>query len=367
MDDKRMLNRSTILIHFITNSVKCYVKIRNIKTGLYMKINRLSNTSEYLNADNNIINAVNFSTIGDPTIIGDNDGTVLILNPTYINSQTHITIADNGNIYDDYNTQGNIDIGSGCSELNLTTLKNSSILKVSSAKDIETMFKLNGTLDETYICSCSDMENMFGGYGRYLYMTDDGYIHSDGDPSIDSSKWQIEKINSYIPRVDIRTDYEKQYIDVVKESKKNVDILFPNMLKYFTFQNVAHDKYMCISLDLGNIYENELYGDDEKMKFIIRPCLLDNCVYISYYCNGTMMNVYNIPNRSNVHIGAPECDWAKFYIIRRNNHYMFQIFDRVADSHGHIGKYLRMDVNKNILSDGCEYDDDAKWDIKNIV
>lgn len=374
---------SASLIHFITNGSQCYVKIKNVKTGLYLRINQIVNandcvsTCEYstnsLSIDQNMMTAI----IKEPSIVGNIDGSILVIHPSYIVSQLYITIPTNLNkICDDYMyaSQNNVTESQDCNsiptELNIVATKDSSILKIALNRTDDAYFKLNGTLSETFICMCQDEPNMFGEKGRYLYMSDDGYVHSDGDPSIESSIWKIEKINSYVPMNDIRTDYEKQFLDTIKESRRNLDLLFPNIIKYFTFYNVGCGKYLNISIENENSYENKLYGDNEKIKFIIRPILNENCVYISYYLCGRFANIYTIPKSDVVYIGAPDCNWAKFYIVRRNNYYMFQCFHREADINGNYGKYLCMsncDNNIIVASNGCEFDDTSRWEIKNIM
>lgn len=324
-----ILEQSASLIHFITNDMSCYVKIKNIKTGLYLQL---------IHPDNSSI------------VIGNNMGSILLLHPSYITSQMYITIPT--------------------TKLNIIATKDSSILKISLNRTDDAYFRLLGTLSETYICTCQEAYNLFGEKGRYLYMSDDGYIHTNGDPSIESSLWKIEKINAFIPINDIRIDYEKLFLDTMKESRRNLDLLFPNIIKYFTFYNIGHGKYLNISIESENSFNNKLFGDDEKTKFIIRPISNENCVYISYYLNGKFANIYTIPKSNTVYAGAPDCNLAKFYIIRRNNYYMFQCFHRETDVNGNYGKYLCMnkyDNNIIVTSNGCEFDDSARWNIENII
>lgn len=375
---------SSSLIHFLTNGTQCYVKIKNIKTGLYLRINQIINADDCtasisgysangLYIDQNMMTAI----IKEPSVVGNNDGSILLLHPSYIVSQSYITIPTNLNkICDDYvyvaqnNINNTLDCNAVPTELNIIATKDSSMLKIALNRTDDAYFRLSGTLSETYICTCHDELNMFGEKGRYLYMSDDGYVHSNGDQSIESSLWKIEKINAYVPINDIRTDYEKLFLDTIKESRRNLDILFPNIVKYFTFYNIGCGKYLNVSIENEKSYENKLFGDDEKTKFVIRPISNENCVYISYYLNGKFANLYTIPKSDIVYAGAPECNWAKFYIIRRNNYYMFQCFHREADANGNYGKYLCMNTCDNkidVTSNGCEFDDTSRWDIRNIM
>jgi hypothetical protein len=207
---------------------------------------------------------------------------------------------------------------------------------------------------------------MFGEKGRYMYMTDSGYIHSDGDISIGSSVWKIEKLNLHTLNTDTRADYEKLHLNIMKESKRNTETLFQNTVKQFSLYNIGFKKYCGVAIENNTSYENTLIGTDDKIKFIIRPIVDGNCVYISYYLNGRMMNIFTIPRNKEAYVGAPECDWAKFYLIRRNNYYMFQCFHRESDINGNYGRYLCMRLNGElkIESNGCEADDISKWNIK---
>lgn len=375
---------SASLIHFITNGSQCYVKIKNIKTGLYLRINQIINADDFMTLttrysansscmDQNMITAI----IKEPFVVGNNDGSILLFHPSHTISQSYITIPTNLNkICDDYvyTTQNNINNAHDCNavptELNIITTKDSSMLKVALNRTEDAYFELCGTLLETYIRTCHDELNMFGEKGRYLYMSDDGYVHTNGDPSIESSVWKIEKINAAIQVNDIRTDYEKLFQDTIKESRRNLDILFPNTLKYFTLYNIGCGKYLNISIESETSYKNKLFGDDGKTKFVIRPISNENCTYISYNLTGKFANIYTIPKTDMVYAGAPECNWAKFYVIRRNNYYMFQCFHREADMYGNYGKYLCMnkcDNNISVSSNGSEFDDASRWDIKNIM
>ena len=48
---------------------------------------------------------------------------------------------------------------------------------------------------------------MFGEKGRYLYISDNNHIKVDGDISLSSASWKIEKLNEHIISQDIRVNY----------------------------------------------------------------------------------------------------------------------------------------------------------------
>jgi hypothetical protein len=197
-------------------------------------------------------------------------------------------------------------------------------------------------------------------------MTENGYVHSDGDISIGSSVWKIEKLNSCTSNIDVRMDYEKLYLNIAKESLRNTETLFQSTVRHFSLYNIGCKKYLDVSIEIDVVYENKLIGTDEKTGFIIRPIVNESCVYLTYYLDGKTINVFTLPRNNNVFIGAPECDWAKFYLIRRNNYYLFQCFHRESDINGNYGRYLcmRFDNEFKIESDGCESNEMSKWNIK---
>lgn len=351
--------KSKALIHFITNDEPCYVRIRNISTGLYIHLenNESNYVPKYMDYGNPVLVKKKNAIIGDP------DGSIIIIRQSYTLSHACMSI---------YNiTRG--DDGQPITK-NIAFTNDLSMLSISPFNDANSQFYFMGTLDELYICPNTDELNMFGEKRRYLYMSDDGYVHSDGDPSINSSLWKIEKLNTSILKQDIRTDYKKQFCDILKESKRNIDFLFPSTMKYFTFQNVGCKKNLCVSLKQNMTstktlvdYDSGLIGRDESTNFVIRAIPNENCVYISHYLSGTYLNIYTIPKMDDVFVGAPDCNWAKFYVIKKKNYYLFQCFHREADINGNYGRYLCMmgdDVNK-VVANGCENDEKSMWLLKN--
>jgi hypothetical protein len=68
-------------------------------------------------------------------------------------------------------------------------------------------------------------------------------------------------------------------------------------------------------------------------------------------------------------MGAPDCNWAKFYIIKRKNNYLFQCFHRESDPYGGNGRYLCMiqedeTIDKFIvLSNGSIDEKKSMWNL----
>jgi hypothetical protein len=333
--------KSMSLIHFLTNQTECYIKLKNLTTGLYLNIDILEKNNEFL----------------EKKACGKKEGTILILTPTYLLSKCYFKI----------HIPINLDVQKN---FYLTSTHDSAIIKKTYEKMNDNLFYLDGTIDKTYIIANQNDKNMFGENGRYVYMTDDGMIYVNGDQSINSSLWKIEKINEYKKYNDSRTDYKMKYDIVEKESKRNMNTLFSQIIKYFTFFNVKSKKYLNISINNEQTFEYKLFSSNEKMNFTIRPVPNENCVYISYYIRGKYVNIYVIPQTSEVLAGAPDCDWAKFYIIKKNNYYLFQSYHKECDINGEFGKYLCMKEENNeikIMCDGCVCDDLTKWTCEYIT
>lgn len=342
--DKKQQIVSMSLIHFLTNGSDCYIKLKNIATGLYLYI-------DIINSDSNTL---------EKSAIGNDNGSLLILSPTYMLSKCCFIIPANINT-------------NKTTRFYLTATHDSALLKKTGERTNDSFFYLqrnNFSNDNNsfYICAYQSDTNMFGEQGRYLYMSDDGTIYVNGDPSISSALWKIEKINEQQIIKDVRTDCDKLFDDVVKESKHNLTLLFPDITKYFNVFNVGCKKYLNISIVNEISGENELFGDDTKMNLILRPIPSENCVYISHYVNRVFMNIYTIPDSIDVYAGAPDCNWAKFYIIKRNNQYLFQCFHRESDINGNYGRYLcmkKIHINDNdkyeIFANGSCDEDESKW------
>lgn len=351
MDFKNINITSTALIHFLTDNSQCYVRIKNIATGLYLYCAQSANQD----ATEKMVGSVTINNVSatekivgcaTEKIVGSATGSVIILKPFYKLSMIGMTVQHN-------DTQI------------FAPVANSSLISSHNKTD-KHYFYLMGTLTETYICSSTTELNRYGERGRFLYMTDDGYVHSDGDISIGSAVWQIEKINAPIVNTDVRVDYNKLHTAIVKESKRNTDSLFQTSVKQFSLHNVGCKKYLDVSIENDISYQNKLIGTDEKTKFIIRLVPNETYVYISFYLNNKIINVYTLPKSSDAYLGAPECNWAKFYLIRRNNYYMFQCIHREADIYGNYGRYLCMcsDNGYYISSNGCETDEMSMWELK---
>jgi hypothetical protein len=363
--DEKYIIRSASLIQFITNGLPCYIKLKNYATGMYLKII-------------------------DDIICGDvMDGNILIMKPDYTQNNVSFTILDNdkfkNNKIASYPTNSIVKI-------------HNDDKKTSDTLSLDTQFYLYGKLNEIKIYSCNQNRNMFGNNGRFMFMSDDGYVHADGGNNMDCIKWQIIKINDPIQYTDCRNDCIKLNKEIALESKKNLEGLFPNIIKHVTFLNISCNKYLQVLYQenpnnnsylpssigylpksigylpssIGYLqksigYDNKLIGSDEKNKFILRPVQDENCVYISQYYNGRYINIYTQPRKNNTLMGAPDCNWAKFYIIKRKEHYLFQCFHRESDPEGGYGRYLCMiQENENedkytVLSNGSEKDEKSMW------
>lgn len=137
-------------------------------------------------------------------------------------------------------------------------------------------------------------------------------------------------------------------------------------MKYFSLFNIGCRKYLNISIDANNLLLSKLVGEDSKLKFVIRNISGENCIYLSHYLHNICLNVYSLPNNFDILIGAPDCDWCKFYVIKKNGFYLFQCFHREADINGNYGKYLCMNKDLSVSSKGVESDEYSMWKCESI-
>lgn len=326
--DKIFSVTSASLIHFITNGSPCYVKIKNINTGLYISI-----------VNNNII--------------GSNCGSILLVKPCYethkmmISIPEHIDEVTHEKLY----------------EHNIIALSNNSIPRVGTCRNRDTYFCLCGNINEVCIRSCDDNLNMYGEIGRYMYMSDDGSVHVDGDANMRTSAWILERLNSNKEYIDVRSDYKTEHESLINDAKRGFSSLFTSINKYFTICNVATNKFLNISFGTCDLFHN-IIGSNDKAKFIIRPVDNEKCVFISYYFNEKFVNIYTIPRTNDVYIGSPDCNWAKFYVVKNKNNYMFRCYCDETNNIGKYGKYLCMHSDDIVYFDGSNDEPNSLWNIK---
>lgn len=336
---------SSALINFITNGKPCYVKIRNIATGLYLRINIPINS---------------FTEIERPVHV-EQCGSIIIMSPTYAYSLVTFSVPTNLN-YPDSTQEERI------RNIFVMSSPDSILLKKSEIQNNDTKFYLSGTLEELYICSSHQTKNMFNEDGRYLYATDECVVHVDGDRSIHTSVWRIEKLNEKSPLIDVRQDYKSIYDDINRASERNLTSLFPNFIKYFSIYNIKYKKYLGVAIGEEKSYLNRLTGTNDNTKFVLRKNPDENYIYISYCLNDRCMNILTFPKviSTEAFIGAPDSLWSKFYVIKKNNDYLFQCFHRDTDDYGNIGRFLRMTEDNKIDTLGNDNDDASKWKISEI-
>jgi hypothetical protein len=365
LDD--ILIESASHIHFLTNGQNTYVKLRNVVTNTYIDI---------IESYEELVNDV---------IVCDDIGAFVKITPCYDLSKMYIIVCTPNKMYIDEQVTGSgveglsvlgsttsiITRNSSMTETYLSAKDNGSVIKNNGNKTVDSMFMLERYKDGFYIKTTNTTPNIYGEEGRYLYVTDDMCVHVDGDKSISTALWTFEKINDIKTIPDIRTDYKKELEKIL--SLKNVRQLCKKIFKYFTIKNQKYNKYMtAFTHSIEQPTQNGVLGSSQITQFVIRPIQsennISNCVYISYYINGTCYNVYTLPRNKNVYLGAPDCNWAKFYIIEKsNNTYMFQVFHRECDDDGNYGRYLCMKPQNDegdefsIMSNGSESDNCSLW------
>jgi len=373
MNDKNIISSS--LIHFLTNGISKYVRIKNIKTNKYLYV--------YDNKKHDDVNvfvpyAKNINKIF-VKITGNISGTIFNIIPSH--NHKNISIMFKNDIISEDTFKQLTDVeqkNNGQQDKCMYMSLDNTLLYVDHNENTElgitrnrgknTLFYLGGSMENVKICLNFDEKNLYGGNGRYLYMTQDGHIHTDGDCMTEETNWIFELINAECNEIDIRDDYKKVNSDIKKNVKMNIENIFPSILKLFTIVNVKYKKYLNISINSENITQNRIFGSDNEQKFIIQPDIIESCVYISYYDRYKLFNIFVIPFSKDIYVGSPKCNWAKFSIIKKNNYYMFMCNKLSMDTNGKYGVYLSMTYNDDkfsINSNGGVDEDNSMWIVKN--
>jgi len=339
MNSQYINDESASHIHFITNGVPTYVRIKNVANNTYL----------------NVIEPDDISF--DQTIICDDVGIFFQIMPSYNPAQFHLRL---------YTQVKN---NCGANGWYLFTLPDSSLMKGAGKKDNKSTFILEKGTIGYYIRTLCTTANIYGDAGRYIYTTEDTCVHVDGDRSMSSAIWDFEKVNERELIKDVRTDYDTEFKQVM--NTRVLSQLFKQTLKYVTIYNKAYNKIMSVYFN-SPIYptRNGVFGGDENTSFVVRPNMIDNSIYISYYASNVCYNLYTLPRNSKAYFGAPDCNWSKFYLIGKgNNVYMFQVFHRETDENGNYGRYLCMrpdnidNTKYRICADGSADEECSHWTI----
>lgn len=367
---------STSLIHFLTNDNEKYVKIKNIKTGKYIYVFDNKRQMNETNEIDYLFTLPQYTKQSFVKIIGNNIGTIFCVKPSYDCKSFSLEIKKDAISMETLKTITGSELKENCNQTVSTIINDNSLficheehseLKLTQIKGKNTLFYLDGYMTHNKICLNFHERNMHGGKGKYLHMTDDGHIHTDGDYITDETNWKIELVNSEHDIIDVRIDYKDISEQIKKTTKMNIENIFSNILRLFSIYNKRYQKYLNVSINEGLITKNKIFGSDVEQKFAIQPDIVENCIYISYIYSGQLFNIYTIPNLDDVYVGSPKCHWAKFNLLKKNNEYMFRCHKKQVDKNGNYGVYLTM-VERNdeylIRSDGCFDEEESKWIIK---
>lgn len=323
-------------IHFLTHGIPCFVKIRNAFTGLYLSVPTPTSTSL------------------DQIFCGDSFGSIFIIKPSFFYYRFNIELVTS------------LQNVTGTLGWYISTVHDSCMLKGADKNTIESQFYLFKFKDDFYIRTYHEAVNMFGNLGRFIYMTRDPNIYTDGDMTTEGSLWKIEKINDNLPISELRNDYLQIYLEMKNISRKNIKQLFPDITKPIYLRNLTFGKYLSANIIHPGEITDKVKGDDEKMLFFIRPDENNECVYISIQYKDQYLNLYTMPFNGNMFLGAPDCPWAKFYINKVNQFYTFQCYHREANKVGEYGRYIYMldGPDFTIASDGASSAEESLWVIE---
>lgn len=320
-------------LFFITDGQECYVKIKNAITNNHIALKN----NELICDDicDNFIFAIK------PNIYTGN----FTISP--INFMEHC-----------HGTQYNYYVIS-----NKDVSKMMCVCEMNVKEQEDKLFLLEKINNKLYIYSTHITPNRYGETGRYLYESGEHEILCDGDKSILTSEWIIEKVNTNIQINDIRSDYETLNKDLLLDTKISIKKIFPTPFKFFLIKKTHCDKYLDVSVGHDYTSQNFLVGSNNSTGFAIRPIIGTTKIYISYQFSD-LMNVYALPNDPHVYLGAPDCLIAQFYLIQYKGHIVFRTCLNEIDEYGNYGKYLNMikTGDKYVVTFGS-CDDNATFDI----
>lgn len=317
-DIKNLRNASQSLIHFMTNDESCPVRIKN------------NDTNQYLNVGDKYTDSI--------LIVGRYDQYIFTLKPSYLSFRANLLIQKTNQ-----------------KDLYLYANEDSTIMKAHEKNSLEAQFYLVGNENSFKILMfCRDKPQM-----RYVYMTYDSRILTDGDEGTFGNKWTCEKVNKINLNYELRHDYLSSFEECVKISKKNVIQMFSDIVHMKKIYDIESKSYLNFEID--SQYQNDSFMDSIGTKFIIRPTEDLDGVYLSLPCGNSYKNLFTLPKNNGLYFGAPNCKWAKFYIIKNSTNIAFQCFHRETNKHGTYGRYLYVCGNV-VLSDGSL--ESSKWLLK---
>lgn len=141
-------------------------------------------------------------------------------------------------------------------------------------------------------------------------------------------------------------------------------------MKKFHIKNIIYDMYLYV-----DVIHKSIYGVKQLEKATIfyitsaTPTRVnikhENLSLINQ--NGrTNWNLYTTPDDDTLFVNGNDKEWAQFYLITKNNAYYFQIYHRLANISCEYGRYLYMDKEGNIYTDG-NYSELSKWDLIEVL
>jgi len=361
--------KSISLAHFITNDNPKYAKIKNIKTNKYLYVldcKRIANTH-----DDYIFTPYQNCNINPIKIIGDNVGSIFCIEFNFnkkgvnLSFDTSILTQETCNEILQCEKTDRVDMIDDGKKLYLCKMIDNTNLHVTSIKSKSSVLFLDGNTKRLKMCSNFDEKNMYGEIGQYMFMSDDGSVHIDGDRDSEYSEWIFELINIDRTILDVRNDYVDVIERTMRDAKKSIVSIFPNVLKFFTLFNIECKQYLNIPIVNDDVFNEHVFGSNNKQLLVIQPDLENSCIYLSCFDGIRLRCLFTIPHSSDVYINAPKCDWAKFYIIKHNEYYIFRCNQTETDHCGNFGKYLCMCIDDNkdyiVRSDGSANDAKSKW------
>lgn len=343
MTSSKIINSFT-LIQSITNNGELYVRIRNAKTNMYIGFHR---TTEKINSRTMSGFMQQFE------VDTDKYGSMFIIRPSIDVTKVNILVPKCADSYENNGSPYDI------AYMRLSSPSTCKILCITKNDDDCSRFMINKCDNGIRLFIDNDGANMFGGNERHVYMSDDGRLQTDGDPSLDTSIWVIEAINdnhSFEPRA----DYVELNNELVCESKNCVNSLFPEFNKKFAFYNIGCKKYMNIHESTVGINDDVLYGSDCKYAFTLRPNMDSGTIIIS-------TNVGNLcasPKTKQLYVCNDVSELCKFRLLRRNGYFVVCPAGKISTDNGQYGSFVCMSPNgDNVHVVEDESNVYTKWNI----
>jgi hypothetical protein len=169
-----------------------------------------------------------------------------------------------------------------------------SSLNLTPQRHMATPFEMCGSLDSF----------QFKSFQGLLYLSDNGFIHTDGGPQYNDTEFRQINLNQLTP-IEHRADYMSAHQELSKSAIRAIGLLLPNQYVSYTIQHVESRLYLGIDLVSFCSIENKLTLFNELSTFHFRMASCDSVYLSQKTATNKYLNVYNACGQ--MYFGAPDC------------------------------------------------------------